>query len=316
MFDSESQKKIVSHFSKANQAIYRHRIRILVGVVAACLICVTSFRSPMEADDSPDLSRELSQSLQEQSEAWNRGDLRGFMSAYWNSPNMTFSSGGTTARGWQPTLDRYLKKYPNREAMGHLTFRNLETSQLSPDVALMLGEWHLTKEEPAQGNFSLVWKRFDEGWRIVHDHSSLASEKPIVQAPPEKLVPSSPTLDQISPSEADPVLQIDAPNRLPVRPAVMTDDVSNDPVFQELKRAFLNDSTKSGAKEPMTMDASEVGDVVWHSAEQLLTAARKLEAEEGRFRSEGNPQRAFAIRKTINAIRGQVTALLLTPEEK
>ena len=32
------------------------------------------------------------------------------------------------------------------------------------------------KDKPARGNFSLVWKRIDGEWKIVHDHSSLLAE--------------------------------------------------------------------------------------------------------------------------------------------
>jgi ketosteroid isomerase-like protein len=123
-------------------------------------------------DKGTKLHDQLSQILFEQSRDWNRGDIPKFMSAYWKDDRLTFSSGGTTTRGWQATLDRYLKRYPDQTIMGQLTFSELETEHLSDDVALMLGRWHLKREEPIGGNFSLVWKRIDGTWLIVHDHSS------------------------------------------------------------------------------------------------------------------------------------------------
>jgi beta-aspartyl-peptidase (threonine type) len=95
------------------------------------------------------------------------------MTAYWKSPELTFSSGGSTTRGWQATLDNYRKKYPDRDTMGTLTFSELETQQLGDTAAFTLGRWHLDRKEPAEGNFTLVWRRFGDDWRIVHDHSSL-----------------------------------------------------------------------------------------------------------------------------------------------
>jgi beta-aspartyl-peptidase (threonine type) len=114
----------------------------------------------------------LHASLNQQAEAWNRGDLDAFMGAYWKSPKLTFSSGGETTRGWNETLERYRKRYPDREIMGKLTFSALETQMLGSDAALTLGRWELDRKEPARGNFSLVWRKMDGTWRIVHDHSS------------------------------------------------------------------------------------------------------------------------------------------------
>jgi len=111
-----------------------------------------------------------------QQNAWNQGNIRQFMDAYWNDEALTFSSGGKTTRGWQATYERYKSKYPDRAAMGRLTFDALETSQIDEQAALTLGNWKLDKDKPARGNFSLVWKRIDGQWKIVHDHSSLLAE--------------------------------------------------------------------------------------------------------------------------------------------
>lgn len=123
-----------------------------------------------------DLAMELHGILARQQMAWNRGDIPNFMEAYWNDPGLTFSSGGKTTRGWQATLDRYQTKYPDRATMGTLTFDALETQQLDSHSALTLGNWALERDKPARGNFSLVWKKIDGTWRIVHDHSSLLAQ--------------------------------------------------------------------------------------------------------------------------------------------
>lgn len=116
----------------------------------------------------------LERILAEQSDAWNRGDIATFMEAYWKSPDLTFSSGGATTRGWEATRDRYLKKYPDRATMGTLEFSQLEVRLLGDEAALMLGRWHLQREEPVGGNFSLVWQKIDGLWVIVHDHTSVS----------------------------------------------------------------------------------------------------------------------------------------------
>lgn len=115
----------------------------------------------------------IAELLQKQVDCWNRFDIDGFMETYWNSPELTFSSGGETTRGWQSTLDRYKRRYSTKEKMGHLAFDDLEITMLSDTAALVLGKWKLTRDEDTpQGNFSLVLRKTDEGWRIIHDHSS------------------------------------------------------------------------------------------------------------------------------------------------
>lgn len=110
-----------------------------------------------------------------QREAWNRGDIEGYMDGYDRSPEIVFVSGDRVTRGWQNTLDRYKKSYDSREKMGTLTFSDLEITVLSKDVAVVLGRWHLrrSQDEP-HGRFTLLFRKTKAGWRIVHDHTSSA----------------------------------------------------------------------------------------------------------------------------------------------
>lgn len=105
--------------------------------------------------------------------AWNKGDINGFMRGYWNSPDLVFVSGANVTRGWQPTMERYKEKYNSRAKMGTLTFSDLEINVLSKDAATVLGSWSLTREKDnPHGKFTLIFRKFKEGWRIVHDHTS------------------------------------------------------------------------------------------------------------------------------------------------
>ena len=56
-----------------------------------------------------------------------------------------------------------------------LTFSDLEITSLSADAAVVLGRWqiHRSTDEPS-GRFTLILRKFKEGWRIVHDHTSSA----------------------------------------------------------------------------------------------------------------------------------------------
>ena len=111
--------------------------------------------------------------LQAQQSAWDRADVDGFLQGYWRSPELTFSGSSGVARGWDGVLARYKKNYPNRAAMGRLDFSDLEFRFLGSDAALVLGKWHLQREKDELGGvFTLVWQRFPDGWKIIHDHTS------------------------------------------------------------------------------------------------------------------------------------------------
>ena len=111
--------------------------------------------------------------LDAQVAAWNRGDIDGFMDGYERAETTTFVSGDTVTRGWQTVLDRYKARYDTREKMGTLAFSELEIKPLSPFYAQALGRWQLTRaaDTPA-GRFTLILRRTDKGWRVVHDHTS------------------------------------------------------------------------------------------------------------------------------------------------
>jgi uncharacterized protein (TIGR02246 family) len=113
--------------------------------------------------------------LRAQQDAWNRGDVDGFMNGYARSKSTIFVSEDSVRRGWETVRDRYRKKYSNRAKMGTLAFSDLEITLLSPDSAVALGRWKLKRaNDQPHGRFTLIFKRLPEGWRIVHDHTSAA----------------------------------------------------------------------------------------------------------------------------------------------
>ena len=115
--------------------------------------------------------------LATQQSNWNQGNVDAFLEGYWRSPDLTFSGSGGIARGWDGVLARYKKNYPDRAAMGQLDFSGLEFHFLGNDAALVLGHWHLGRAHGDIGGvFSLVWQRFPEGWRIIHDHTSMVEK--------------------------------------------------------------------------------------------------------------------------------------------
>ena len=111
--------------------------------------------------------------LEMQSAAWNRGDLEAFMQGYWKSEETEFVGASGITRGWQAVLDRYRRNYADGKAMGRLSFSNLEVHIICPDAAFAIGNFQLEREKdrPA-GIFTLNFRKFKEGWRIVADHTT------------------------------------------------------------------------------------------------------------------------------------------------
>lgn len=113
--------------------------------------------------------------IETQAEAWNRGDIDGFMEGYAKEDSITFVSGDTITRGWQTVLDRYRKNYDSRAKMGTLTFSELEFKPLSEFYMMALGRFQLARDgDNPHGRFTLIFRRTNGGWRIVHDHTSSA----------------------------------------------------------------------------------------------------------------------------------------------
>lgn len=120
--------------------------------------------------------------LDDQVGAWNDGDIEGFMQGYWQSEALRFASGGDISYGFEPTLERYRERYPDRATMGTLFFEDLDIRQLDAEWALVVGHWRLERsEDQPSGLFTLLLERQqatgggEPAWRIVHDHTSSAS---------------------------------------------------------------------------------------------------------------------------------------------
>ena len=111
--------------------------------------------------------------LATQGAGWNRGDMDAFMATYWDSPALTFVGSSGLTRGHADTLARYRRSYPDAASRGVLTFELEEFRPLGDGTtALVVGRWHLERDAPAHGTFSLVVAQRPDGLRIVHDHSS------------------------------------------------------------------------------------------------------------------------------------------------
>ena len=113
--------------------------------------------------------------LMTQMEAWNRGDIPGFMDGYVRSEKLRFASAGTFRFGWKTTLNQYQESYPNSDAMGQLTFSDLRVKILSKEWAEVFGRWELKRKgdfKDIGGLYTLLLQKTEKGWRVLHDHTS------------------------------------------------------------------------------------------------------------------------------------------------
>lgn len=116
---------------------------------------------------------EITQLLEGQEQAWNRGDLDAYMQGYWQSSQLRFVSNGKFRYGWNETLAAYKKNYPNKQALGELKFTIKEIKMLSNYAAMVVGRWDLRRQKDAPtGVFTLLVEKIDDRWVITMDHSS------------------------------------------------------------------------------------------------------------------------------------------------
>jgi ketosteroid isomerase-like protein len=146
-----------------------NRIRLSLLALSAIVVAPTFADEPMTAD-----SADVLKLIREQEAAWNRGDLKGFMAGYWNSPNLSFFSGRDVQKGWQQTYERYQKRYQGEgKEMGKLEFSELLADRLADGIVIARGRWKVEmKSRTLDGLFTLIVEKKPEGWRIVHDHTS------------------------------------------------------------------------------------------------------------------------------------------------
>jgi ketosteroid isomerase-like protein len=156
-------------------AIVWRRVRLATGLAGfALLVSLAAVRSnsAISAEDPVHAIRAV---LRQQQADWNKGDLDAFLTGYWNSPRVVFQSGGNRYDGWEAMRDRYRARYKAEgKAMGEVGFSAIDIEMLGTEAALVRGAWRLALPDGSKpgGLFTLIFRKFPEGWKIVHDHTS------------------------------------------------------------------------------------------------------------------------------------------------
>jgi uncharacterized protein (TIGR02246 family) len=163
------RKKSLSELVTGTPQIWRF-VAALAGIALLIVPTMVSLRGQSQSVE--DAVRGV---LAVQQTAWNAGDVDAFMSGYAASDATTFV-GGTITRGYRQVLENYRHLYPTKEKMGRLTFSAIEVTPLGAEFASVIGRFHLDRTAeaggPANGIFTLLFRKTARGWRIILDHTS------------------------------------------------------------------------------------------------------------------------------------------------
>jgi len=136
------------------------------------LVLIVFMSCSSEKFDKESIQDTILSIIKQQQTAWNNHDIQGFMADYWHSEDLTFQSGGQRLYGWDKLLKRYQTSYAG-EKMGELTFSDTQIKVLSPEYVYALGRWKVEQDNNTKsGVFTIIFKLFPSGWKIIHDHSS------------------------------------------------------------------------------------------------------------------------------------------------
>ena len=142
-------------------------MRSISGLVVAISLLV-----PAAALAQADPSAAIKAVLAKQVVDWNKGDLDAFMQGYWKSDSLLFVGKSAPTKGWHATLNNYKRGYPNKTAMGTLSFNILKVDILDATNAFVLGGWNVKTDKDAGGYFTLWFRKINGEWKIVVDHTS------------------------------------------------------------------------------------------------------------------------------------------------
>jgi beta-aspartyl-peptidase (threonine type) len=170
----------MNHPDNSRRTLPRNIAFLAMFAICVVLLIVLRTQGFLTPPESPPADRQADEQairkvLADQETAWNKGDLEGFMVGYWRSENLTFYSGRDKQKGWQTTYDRYKQRYQGEgKEMGALSFSEIEVEMIAPQMATVRGRWKLKKKsEEFDGLYTLLLRKLPEGWRIVHDHTSV-----------------------------------------------------------------------------------------------------------------------------------------------
>jgi len=108
---------------------------------------------------------------------WNAHDIERYLEVYWKSSELLVIVDSEQFNGWQQLHDSYINGYPDRNSMGHIYPTRIQIKLLKPEFALALTWWSASfpsSKETVVGTSTMDLQKFDDGWKIVASHTSIA----------------------------------------------------------------------------------------------------------------------------------------------
>ncbi len=138
------------------------------------LFFIISLNCSVAYAQTGDDKKQILNILDRQTKAWNEGKVVDFMNGYWESDSLMYIGKSGVTYGYNATLERYKKNYPDKTTMGTLKFDIIKVNFISKDTCFVVGKWHLIRPEKGDvgGHYTLLWRKIKGKWVIVADHSS------------------------------------------------------------------------------------------------------------------------------------------------
>jgi len=143
-------------------------------VVAGLAVAYIYLKNPEAVHDKEDIMAVLNKQVN----CWNKGDINCFMEGYWKSDSLMFIGSSGITYGYQNTMDRYKKNYPDTKTMGELSFDIMQIMQVTEESYLVVGKFHLKRDEDIgdlSGTFTLTFRKVLGDWLVVADHTAADS---------------------------------------------------------------------------------------------------------------------------------------------
>jgi uncharacterized protein (TIGR02246 family) len=150
------------------------RISTLLVPVLLCATACSPISPPPPSAQTEKIERQAIRDVIARMEAaWNRGDFRGYMQGFAN-PDVVFVSKGRFQRGWQGTLDHYVRDYSGSpERRGTLRFFDIRVEMLAPDAAQLISRYTLDRPSgPQDGINTRLMRKRNGKWVIALNHVS------------------------------------------------------------------------------------------------------------------------------------------------
>ena len=145
-------------------------------LLAACTI-------EIEDEGDADVQGSVVRMLEESADAWNRGELDGFMDDYLESANTTYIGSAGLLSGYESIRARYAPLFEPGATRDSLRFEDVRVRRLAAIEAVATARWILYQGDTvtSSGPFTLVLRHTSGGWKIIHDHSSSDPAPPPVE---------------------------------------------------------------------------------------------------------------------------------------